>query len=488
MGTAKILIIDDDGRNGVKLANACNRLAPGWDLLWFRVIQDPDPLDDEDNELGDVTYRVIGKMDEAAEAIREAARDAACDLIVFYDLQLSGVQEATPDAYAAKSQITSTLKSLMDEPERRMLINIHSAELAAHVIAQDLDKQRLRTMIGDVVTGKEREWIQQVVRKTMATWNNLYPSEALSSDEFLDLMEGMSHQQIQNYPEFLKDRMAQEEQTRGKQITEDEKQKIAEAARLKYPNPKDVLRRYLVMGVPEFEENFCDDTKNLKGEVIEALKSISGVFSLEQDANMGRPLTWGGAWLLALGVFRQLLARDTWKKIFNVGDLRGAQQEGGGAQQKWPSIHAMQRPPRRAETVRLFVKMTRVLFTKRGTTNESILEKVELTVNPQTRRPYKLSFRLSFPCVGDDDQSESLLGRVVGHVDNALAVAEGRRVEYSGEGRDTSRAIWRFFLSAAICDSKDVMDKPGYGMAGGFSPMNIMSIDENRKTEVLWLN
>jgi hypothetical protein len=134
--------------------------------------------------------------------------------------------------------------------------------------------------------------------------------------------------------------------------------------------------------------------------------------------------------------------------------------------------------------------MLRVLFMKRGNANESVLEKVELTVNEQTQRGKKLSFRLSFPCVAvGEDQRESLLGRLVDHLDTALAVAEGRLIEQtSGQSRDTSRAIWKFFLSAAICDSKDAVRDPGYGIAGGFSPMNIMSVEENTETEVLWLN
>jgi hypothetical protein len=322
----------------------------------------------------------------------------------------------------------------------------------------------------DAVTGKSDQEVEKIVAATVDKWNRLYLRQSLGGDQFISAMEMMTHEQIQNYPTFLKTRKAAEG------IEEEE-------LRRKRPDPAYLLRSYFGMDAGEFEQNFCNHTKALKGEVIEALKSISGVYSLETKTNLGRPLSWSGAWLLALGVFRELQPRDKWREIFTVDDLRGAQQD--GAQQKWPSIHAMQQPLRRGETVRSFVKMTRVLFTKKGTTDQSVLEKVELRATP----PTKLSFKLSFPCVGGGaDQTESLLDRLVGHVDHALAVAEGRAVECSGEGRDTSRAIWRFFLSASICDSKADVGRPGYGLAGGFSPMNILSIEKNTKTEVLWLN
>lgn len=480
MGNAKILIIDDNGGNGVELSRACKRQALDWDVTWLRIIApEPDPLDEE---LEGVTYQVVGKADEAAAAIRAAAGDAR-DLIVFYDLQLSGVQDTT--RVALGSPITRAVKSLLGEPSRRALVVIHSAELSPTAVAESLDERKGRVISNLVVTGRNREHIEGGVKTSLEAWHNLYPSESLSAEEFLLVMEEMTHEQLQDYAEFLKKEQEKEVDPPGKEV--DPKEKEA-ALRLRYPDPKETLRKYLIMGVAEFEENFCNASGNLRGEVIEALKSISGVYDQKANVYLGRPLTWGGAWLLALGVFRGLLPRDTWRTIFTPGELSGAQQE-DGAQQKWPPMHAMQKPPRRAATVRLFVKMVRVLFTRRGTTNESVLEKVELAVKPQTQLPHKLSFRLSFPCVGhDENQSESLLGRLVSHVDHALAVAEGRAVEHpGGEGRDTSRAIWRFFLSASICDSKDAVGKHGYGMAGGFSPMNIMSVEDNTKTEVLWL-
>jgi hypothetical protein len=462
MGTSKILIIDDNGHNGYWLGHSCLQLAKDWEVVWFRVTTG-NPATPEDLSSA-ISYRVIDNQTEAADAIKELATN---DLIVFYDVQLTGVQEDTDQA--SRSLISAVLKDFMDDSRRRMLVNVHSADKNSFFVAKTLDSSMQRVRYGDQVSRDSSE-VGKVVAETLKHWNSLYLRQSLDPEQFISAMEQMNHQQIQDYREFLKERKAVEGSTEAE-------------LRKNYKDPSDVLMSYLGMETIEFEQNFCNASKALKGEVIEALKGISGLYLLDQQVNSGRPLRWGGAWLLALGVFRELQGRDRWKEVFNVNEL-GGEREGG--QHKWPSMHAMQLPKRRAETVRLFARMTKVLFTRRGNPNESVLEKVELTAKKQ---PNRLSFRLSFPCVGvGDDQTESLLGRVVGHVDDALAVAHGRPVAGSGEDRDTSRAIWRFFLSASMCDSKVAVEKLGYGMAGGFSPMNIMSIESNTKTEVLWLN
>lgn len=464
MGNQKILIIDDNGLNGVELTTACRREAPDWDVTWLRVQQaEPDTLDEA--KLRGGAYRVIRSAEAAVAAIREEAGDASRDLIVFYDILLLGVQGIETKA-VLDSPITTVLRGLMQEEGRRMVLTIHSTDAAAHIIANSLDKsgQRARTAI---VTEKDREYIRkEVVKETLDRWRQLYREDSMSDEDFLVAMEGMTHGQIQDYAGFLRESLEREPGS-------DEG-----GLRQKYPDPKDVLRKYLLMGAPEFEEYFCDGA-NLRNGVVAALKSISGVYNLDTKVSDGRPLSWGGAWLLALGVFRKLPPRDGWREIFDPAELRDF---------PWPTLHAMQLQARRAKTVRLFVAMSRVLFTKRTNPDESVLEKVSLTVNEQKQRGRKLSFLLTFPCVGvGEDQRDSLLGRLVDHLDMALAVAEGRVVEpSSGQSRDTSRAMWKFFLSAAICDSIEAVGDPGYGIAGGFSPMNIMSVEENTKTEVLW--
>src|SRR5687768_9213296 len=257
MDTRKILIIDDNGENGVELSMACRRLATDWDVLWLRVIaKEPDPLDEE--ALGGAAYRVVGNADDAVAAIRGAAGAASCGLIVFYDLQLLGVQ-SPETAVVTGSPITIMLRSLMNEQGRRMVMPIHSAHGASSFIADSLDASGQRTF-SVVVTGKDRAHVEGVVKQALNKWDELYPREAMSAEEFLIAMEGMTHWQIQDYAGFLKDRLTKEPGSPEEEL------------RQKYPAPKEVLRKYLRMGAPEFEENFCDGGKNLTAAVIEALK------------------------------------------------------------------------------------------------------------------------------------------------------------------------------------------------------------------------
>lgn len=463
MSSAKIIIIDDNGENGVELALACQHLAPEWDILWFRVIKpEPDPLDEG---IAGITYRVIDSLDEVAKALSDESGDASCDLILFYDLQLIGVQENMKTVW--DSPLTSTLKSLLGQADRRVLLNIHSADLASLNVAQALD-EKMRRVISDVVTGKEKHYIRKVVEKTLAQWQTLYRSEFISAEEFLRVMEGMTHAQIQDYPKFFKERLAgvEGENIEGNVLLQ------------KYPAPKDVLRGYLGMSIHEFEDNFCDESKSLKAGVIEALKSISGIFDLETNVYEFRRLWWSGAWLLALGEFRRLACKDKWREVFTVEDLEGAQ--------RWPRVHAKQTPERRRKTLKLFGEMCRVMFLEKGTKDGCVLEKVTLTASKGEAQ--KLSFLLSFPCVNNgESQKESLLDRIKSEVDYALDMLEKTKEDIKvNQGHDTSRAIWRFFLSSCICDYKDNVGLQSDGIFGGLTRVNIVSVNGGKKTEVVW--
>src|ERR1041385_8916625 len=98
----KILIIDDNGINGSMLGGISLVQAPEWEIAWLRVTTGkPQPLEGLPRA---IAYHVIDTQTDAAAAIKQHAAD---DLIVFYDVQLIGVQEDTTDA--TDSLITKTL-------------------------------------------------------------------------------------------------------------------------------------------------------------------------------------------------------------------------------------------------------------------------------------------------------------------------------------------------------------------------------------------
>jgi hypothetical protein len=464
-----IIIIDDNGHNGDLLSRACRQRFPEWRLVWLRVTNmKPDPIAPPRW----LTYKVIGTQDDAVAAIKLEAGDD-CDLIVFYDLQLTGVQDQ-PES-APTSPITLALKRLMRQ-SRRMLVNVHSASMSSALIAAVLDKyamdlEKRRVMSEAVVTrmpgseeGDLTTHVDKVVGNTFTKWESLYPPPQPSAEEFLCAMEGMKHEQIQNYPLFL-------------EKTEKAEGASREVLRTKYPDPSDVLRRYFGMSIAEFKENFCDENGNVKEGISTALKGISGVIDFDTGKSECRRLRWDGAWLLALGQFRNLSPRDRWKNVFDADALDDVKT--------WPEIHAWQSSERRGKTLRLFVQMCAVLFCKKGTKNESVLERVSLTLDEEGE-PHTFSFLLSFPCINRADRESSLFGKILAESDHALAVTGGGIADK--ESHDTSQAIWRLLLSSGMCDREDEVCLESEGMFAGFSRMNVVSVEEGTKTKIVWVN
>jgi hypothetical protein len=98
----------------------------------------------------------------------------------------------------------------------------------------------------------------------------------------------------------------------------------------------------------------------------------------------------------------------------------------------------------------------------------------------------KFSFLLNFPCVSSEESKASLLDRILSEADHAINMTYKTKEQLSvKEGHDTSRAIWRVFLSSHVSDLSELVGKVEYGLFGRFTRLNIVSV-EGSKTEVLW--
>jgi hypothetical protein len=449
MTNRKIIVVDDNMQNGQLLHKACRLEAPEWDFLFLQVtsLEPPDYLPDD---FTDDNYKFISNLKEAADSISEVAKADDCELIVFYDCQLLDLQTKT-SAAASNSPITSILRNLMSGTVRKVVVNVHSADLAAHEIGGAIEKDSPRVII-KAITDKTFPEIIAVVRETKQLWESLYAEKSVSLREFIDAMQEMYHLQIQNFDGFIK--------------------KVEEKKRDEFQDPKQLLMQFLGMGKIEFENNFCESSRNLKPAVIEAMKSISGVVDQETERYESRPLTWTGGWILALGQFRSFPFRDLWKNVFKPEDLEKGDHS--------PIVHAYQTKGKRTATLELFGEMCSVLFLKKGTLDQSVLDKV--TLNDE-----RFSFLLNFPCVSPgEDRENSLLDRILSEADHAVNMTYKTERQLSvKEGHDTSRAIWRVFLSSHISDLSELIGKVDYGLFGRFTRMNIISV-EGVKTEVIW--
>jgi hypothetical protein len=450
MTKRKIIIVDDNTQNGQFLYEACRIEAPEWEFLWLQVtsLEPPDYLP---NDFTENNYKIVGSLEEASEAINEVASAAMSDLIVFYDLQLKELQ--TDTEAATDSPITEVLKRLMTAEGTRMVVSVHSASLSSAVVGKSIDPTLARVISNHYVTQQTTlSVIRDYVKETVQLWESLYTEKSVSLKEFVDAMQKMYHDQIQNFDGFIG--------------------KIEEEKRGGFQDPKQLLTQFLGMGKSEFENHFCDGAKHLKPKVIEALKSISGVVDSQTGRNESRPMTWAGGWFLALGQFRALPFGKIWASIFAPEDLEKLDY--------WPFVHAYQKVEKRTATLELFGEMCSVLFLKKGTQDQCALEKVTLDDE-------RFSFLLDFPCVSaGEDQTESLLGRILSEAAHAIDMTYKKEDHpMVKEGHDTSRAIWRVFLSSHVSDLSDLISDMDYGLFGRFTRMNIVSVN-GEKTEVIW--
>jgi hypothetical protein len=450
MTNRKIIVVDDNTQNGQLLYEACRLEAPEWDFLWLQVtsLERPDYLPDDFTENN---YKFIGNLKEAANAVGEVANADDCELIVFYDLQLKNLQIDID--VVIDLPIEEVLRDLVQSEKRRMVVNVHSQSLASARVGARIDPTLKRVITGRYVTQQSTlSDIRAFVRETVEKWESLYIQKSVGLREFIDEMQKMYHDQIQDFDDFKK-QSGNEEGSR-------------------FRDPKELLMQFLGMGRIEFENNFCSPSKHLKGNVIEALKSISGVVNKETNENESRPMTWAGGWFLALGQFRTFPFRDLWKNVFTPGDL----DEGDHSL----IVHAYQKKEKRRATLESFGEMCRVLFVRKGTQDQCVLEKV--TLNGE-----RFSFLLDFPCVSSSEDSKaSLLDRILSEADHAISMTYKTKEQLSDkQGHDTSRAIWRVFLSSHLSDLSELIGKVDYGLFGRFTRMNIVSV-EGGKTEVIW--
>lgn len=448
MTDRKIIIIDDNTVNGESLSEACRIEAPDWEYLWLQVTTLPPDYPPAD--FTDSNYRLIDNLKEAAAAISEACAND-CHLIVFYDLQLKKLQ--TDTGAATDSPITDLLQELMKAKEKKMVVNVHSASLASPVIGKTIDGTSTRVITRHYLTQDTSvPALREIVKETVQLWENLYAEKSVSLREFIDAMQEMYHVQIEAFDRFI--------------------QTVAEEEQPKFRDPKELLMQFFGMGRMEFERNFCADSKKLKPNVIAAMKSISGVVDEVSGKYESRPLTWGGGWIIALGQFRSFPFRDLWKNVFTPGDL----EEGDHSL----IVHAYQTKEKRTVTLELFGQMCNVLFLRKGTPDQCVLEKV--TLNEE-----KFSFLLDFPCVSPSkDRKESLLDRILSEATHAINMTYKTEEQLSvKEGHDTSRAIWRVFLSSHISDLSALISEEDNGLFGRFTRMNIVSVGGER-TEVVW--
>jgi hypothetical protein len=169
-----ILIIEDNVTNGTYLSRACKRLCPDWRITWLR------PYHKTVNALpqglipNEVTYiQNVTSLQQAETIIRENVA-ANTDLLVFYDLQLGLLQRNS--AAAQSSPITSALRQLVNSDGRRVLINIHSADLATRAVAERIDESFERVIYSHTMTGRDVSEIDNVVKETLRGWDGLFVS------------------------------------------------------------------------------------------------------------------------------------------------------------------------------------------------------------------------------------------------------------------------------------------------------------------------
>ena len=209
----------------------------------------------------------------------------------------------------------------------------------------------------------------------------------------------------------------------------------------------ELLRGFLMLEPQAFAGVF--DTEPVR----DALKTISGL--TEEGVYQARPLRYNGAWLLALGKYRQCFASAHWRDVFDVRQLACS------ADNRFPALHPKQASQIiRRGTMQHFWRMCEALFSDKQNASQSVLEKVVL-------EPRSLSFTLSFP-------AKDLLKRI------ALEARSARGEENIEVAHNASRAIWRFWVSCSFGDSPDAKS----GVFGNLPRMNVLP--KGDQTVVRW--
>jgi len=173
LGTKIVIIIDNNISNGVYLYACCKELMPDSRIKWLRVCDEDLPT----VPLKDIRYESVTDLADAAEKIeRESSKGQ--DIIVFYNLKLGALQRS--HASAIDSQITHALKKLVEQHERRVLINIHSTDMPTRKVAETIDpmfKHRsleAKVICHHLITGASPQTIMGIVRETLNEWEDRY--------------------------------------------------------------------------------------------------------------------------------------------------------------------------------------------------------------------------------------------------------------------------------------------------------------------------
>jgi hypothetical protein len=155
-----IIVIDDNKVNCQRLSLAAKALAPSDRVVVIRVIASSFTAGwvAEDVEL--LTCRT---EDETVEAIGRVATSENDRIIVFYDLQLLGVQEGRR---VSASQITAMLADLLAK-RPRVFVNIHSGEIATGEVARRIDPAGRRVLRNHVISASSQAVVERAVKETL---------------------------------------------------------------------------------------------------------------------------------------------------------------------------------------------------------------------------------------------------------------------------------------------------------------------------------
>lgn len=170
-----VVIIDSNITNGIYLSSFCKSLMPDSKIIWLLVCEKEPTLQME----VEVTYYAEQDLASAARRIDEEVGECR-DIIVFYNLQLGMLQRS--EDIAVDSQITYALKKLVDKPNRRILINVHSTDMPTRKIAEFIDPRfktdpsRSSVISHHLIAGASPKTIKSIVRETLYEWEKRFLS------------------------------------------------------------------------------------------------------------------------------------------------------------------------------------------------------------------------------------------------------------------------------------------------------------------------
>lgn len=146
-----ILIVDDNVRNCEALAAAAKREAPGEPIAVLQVIERS--FVTPDVPAGVILLPAADSQAAAVRAMEDYCGAAKDRIVVFYDVQLLGVQES--DTAAAESPCTAFLRQLVKK-RPSTFVNVHSSSLATREIAKAIDPTLSRVFWHDSLTSRLR--------------------------------------------------------------------------------------------------------------------------------------------------------------------------------------------------------------------------------------------------------------------------------------------------------------------------------------------